>query len=218
MAARPDSANPPSGADLDGLRSAAATCTACELYENATQTVFGEGSTSARVMLVGEQPGDREDREGRPFVGPAGRLLDQALDAAGIDRSQTYVTNAVKHFRFTPARGGKLRLHQSPTVTHIRVCNPWLAAEAEHIEPELVVCLGATAVRAVLGNDVKVTKDRGAIIERETPLGHHPFLVTVHPSSILRGEPDQRDAAFAGFVADLRVGAAYLGSGDDLRQ
>jgi DNA polymerase len=210
MPARPDPATPPPDVDLDGLRTAAASCTACELHENATQTVFGEGGTDARIMLVGEQPGDREDLEGRPFVGPAGRLLDRALEQAGIDRGTAYVTNAVKHFRFTSARGGKLRLHQSPTTTQIRICNPWLAAEAERIRPDLVVCLGASAVTSVLGRDVKVTKDRGAILERESPIGHYPFLVTVHPSSILRGEPDQREAAFAGFVADLAVGAGFL--------
>ena len=196
----------PPEADLTHLRAAAAECRGCPLWEPATQTVFGRGPAGAQMVLVGEQPGDVEDREGKPFVGPAGRLLIKALDDAGIDKTEVYVTNAVKHFRFTPTP--KRRIHATPEAAHIEACKPWLTAELRRINPELVVLLGATAIRAVLGTQVKVTRDRGAILERETSLGTKRFLVTTHPSAVLRA--DDRDAAYAALVNDLKVAAAAL--------
>ena len=198
----------PPGADLDGLRSAAAGCRGCELWEPATQTVFSAGPQDARVVLVGEQPGDQEDRQGAPFVGPAGQLLVRALDEASIPRATVYRTNAVKHFRFTQSGPGKRRIHQTPELRHIVACKPWLAAELRLLHPEVVVCLGATAVKSLLGNQVRVMRDRGTIMTRETTLGSTAFLVTVHPSAVLRA--DDRDAAYAGLVADLRVVADLL--------
>ncbi len=191
---------------LDQVRSEAATCTNCELYKLGTQTVFGEGLPGAEVMLVGEQPGDKEDRAGRPFVGPAGQLLDRALAQAGIDRSRAYVTNAVKHFKWRPA--GKVRLHQKPNAEEVRACRPWLELELELIGPRVVVCLGATAAQALLGPNFKVTRQRGRFVDWPyAPLA----MATVHPSAILRvGEPDDREAAFAGLVADLQVAAGAL--------
>jgi DNA polymerase len=199
-------AQPPSRPrSLAELRDAAAGCRACDLWENATQTVFGEGSSGARIMLVGEQPGDKEDIEGRPFVGPAGRLLDEGLEAAGIDRSRVYLTNAVKHFRFT--RRGKRRLHEKPNAQQIRACKPWLEAEVAFVKPHLVVLLGATAAQAVMGPAFRVSKQRGQVMS--SPLGV-PILATVHPSSILRATDDaSREVAMASFVADLKVAAAY---------
>lgn len=194
----------PDGADYRTLRAAAAECTACDLAGPATQTVFGEGGPGARMMLVGEQPGDQEDRAGRPFVGPAGRLLDDALREAGIDREQTYVTNAVKHFRFESARGGKMRLHKNPTVTQVRICAPWLDAEIRGLGPELVVALGATAAKALRGQDFRITASRGEVLDGPD----YRFLATAHPSAVLRA--DDRDEAFALLVADLRVAAAAL--------
>jgi DNA polymerase len=190
---------------LTELREAAAGCRACDLYENATQTVFGEGTPHARMMLVGEQPGDREDIEGKPFVGPAGRILDEGLEAAGIDRSRVYLTNAVKHFRFT--RRGKRRLHEKPNATQIRACKPWLEAELAVVKPHIVVLLGATAAQAVMGPAFRVSKQRGEVMP--SPLGT-PVLATVHPSSILRATDEaSRKAAMASFVADLKVAATY---------
>ncbi len=186
---------------LDELRDDVARCTACELYKDATQAVFGEGLVKSEVMLVGEQPGDREDREGAPFVGPAGRMLDKALDEAGIDRKLAYVTNAVKHFRYE--QRGKRRIHQRPCAEHIRACRPWLDAELEVVRPRVLVCLGAVAAQALLGSKVKVTKDRGTPLESElAPV----VLVTIHPSAILRERDEPaRAEAFDAFVADLRV-------------
>jgi DNA polymerase len=198
----------PAGADLAGLRAAAQDCRGCELWEPATQTVFSAGSRSARLVLVGEQPGDVEDQKGQPFVGPAGRLLVKAVDEAGIDRSATYRTNAVKHFRFTQTGPGKRRIHQTPEMRHITACRPWLVEELRIVDPEVIVCLGATAAKALLGSAIRVTRDRGAIIERDTSLGPRRFLVTIHPSAVLRA--DDRDAAYAGLVADLKVAAAAL--------
>jgi uracil-DNA glycosylase family protein len=152
-------AQPPAGVSLDGLRAAAAGCRACELWEPATQTVFGEGPETARIVFVGEQPGDQEDRKGEPFVGPAGRLLDKALGDAGIDRRDAYVTNAVKHFRFQPTP--KRRIHQTPGPEHLRACRPWLEAEFEVLKPEVVVCLGATAAKALISPSFRITKERG---------------------------------------------------------
>jgi uracil-DNA glycosylase len=190
---------------LPTLREAAAACTACPLHETGTQTVFGEGARSAEVMLVGEQPGDREDREGAPFVGPAGRLLDEALVEAGIDRTQTYVTNVVKHFKWTPR--GKRRIHAKPAWSEIAACRPWLDAELAVVRPRVLVCLGATAAQALLGRDFRVTQRRGELVE--TPLAPKA-LATVHPSSILRARDESRTAEREGFVEDLRLVARLL--------
>lgn len=205
----------PPGADLAGLAAAAQKCQGCELHADATQTVFGRGSPTARVVLVGEQPGDQEDRQGAPFVGPAGKLLDRALEEAGIDRSQAYVTNAVKHFRFVRTSGGSRRLHKTPDQAHITACRPWLAAELTILDPEVVVCLGASAGRALLGPDFRVTKQRGLLLPRpawesEDASRKAGYVVaTVHPSAVLRAE--DREQAYAGLVADLGVAAKALG-------
>ncbi len=194
------------GESLEEVRAAAAGCKACDLWKLGTQTVFGEGSASAELMLVGEQPGDKEDLAGRPFVGPAGEILDQALDEAGIDRSTVYVTNAVKHFKWEPR--GKRRLHKRPDAGEISACRPWLDKEIELIQPRVVVCLGATAAQALLGRSFKVTKQRGELFPQ---LAGHVVTATVHPSSILRA-PDAgtRDAEMAAFTEDLRVVAKHL--------
>ena len=185
---------------LDALREAAAGCRGCDLWEAATQTVFGDGAARARLMLVGEQPGDREDIEGKPFVGPAGRILDEGLEAAGVPRSAVYLTNAVKHFRWV--RRGKRRLHEKPNSRQVRACRPWLDAEVEAVRPRLLVLLGATAAQAVLGPAFRVNQHRGKVIS--TPLGV-PAVATVHPSSILRTPDDtSREEAMAAFGADLR--------------
>jgi uracil-DNA glycosylase family protein len=199
-------AQPPSQPHgLGELREAAAGCRACDLWKNATQTVFGEGYQGARIMLVGEQPGDREDIEGKPFVGPAGRLLDRALEEAGIDRRSVYVTNAVKHFRWTSR--GKRRLHEKPNAQQIRACRPWLESEIAIVKPHIVVLLGATAAQSVMGPGFRVSRQRGEVMA--SPLGV-PVLATVHPSSILRATDDaSRDVALASFVADLRVAAHH---------
>lgn len=193
----------PPEAGLDELAAAASGCRGCELFGPATQTVFGSGPPRARAVLVGEQPGDVEDRRGEPFVGPAGRLLDQALVDAGLDRSSIYVTNAVKHFRFTER--GKRRLHQSPDAGHITACRPWLTAELAATDPELIVALGAVAGRALLGPSFRVTKQRGVLLPQASG---PPVLATFHPSAVLRA--DDRDAAFADLVADLSVAASAL--------
>jgi uracil-DNA glycosylase len=191
----------PEAPTLERLREAAAGCRGCHLYERATQTVFGEGARGAEVMLVGEQPGDQEDLAGKPFVGPAGRILDQALEEAGIDRRQTYVTNVVKHFKWQPR--GKRRIHQKPNWSEMAACRPWLDAELDLVEPEVVVCLGATAAQALLGRDFRVSRRRGELVE--SPLARY-VLATVHPSSILRQRDDaSREAEYAAFVEDLRV-------------
>lgn len=190
----------PANPTLKTLREAAAHCTACPLYKLATQTVFGEGPTHAPLMLVGEQPGDYEDRVGRPFVGPAGKLLDRALGDAGVDRDKAYVTNAVKHFKWT-ARG-KRRLHSKPSGPEIAACNPWLQAEIELVAPQVLVCLGATAAQALLGRDFRVTRQRGTFIKSN--LAPH-VLATVHPSSLLRLPPQiDAEAEYRRFVDDLR--------------
>ena len=197
--------------DLDELRAAAAACTACDLYRHATQVVFGEGSAGAAVMLVGEQPGDKEDLAGAPFVGPAGRVLDDALGEAGIDRSRAYVTNAVKHFKWKPSprAGNKVRIHAKPNAAEVKACRPWLEAELEVVRPEVVVCLGATAAQALLGRTFKVTQQHGQWVEWP----YEPrATATVHPSSILRApDADARAKAYAGFVADLKIVAEALG-------
>jgi uracil-DNA glycosylase len=191
---------------LPKLREAAAGCQACDLWKTGTQTVFGEGLQRAEIVFVGEQPGDKEDLAGRPFVGPAGHVLDRALDEAGIDRDLAYVTNAVKHFKWVGR--GKRRIHQKPNAAELAACRPWLDAELESVEPKVLVCLGATAAQALLGRSFRVTKMRGVPVESE--LAPH-VVATVHPSSILRQETDaDREQAFADLVADLRVVAKLL--------
>jgi len=190
---------------VPALREAAAGCRGCHVWEIGTQTVFGEGAARAEAMFVGEQPGDPEDKAGRPFVGPAGRVFDDALEAAGIDRSSTYVTNAVKHFKWQ-ARG-KRRIHQKPNWTEMTACRPWLEAELAVVRPRVLVLLGATAAQSLLGREFRVTQHRGELLDSELA---EIVTATVHPSSILRGEPEERDAAFAAFVADLSVVANAL--------
>ena len=185
---------------LPGLREAAAGCQACDLYKTGTQTVFGEGAAHAKVMFVGEQPGDREDIEGIPFVGPAGRLLDEALTAAGIDRTRVYITNAVKHFKWKPQ--GKRRLHQKPNAAEIGACRPWLDAEIAVVKPAVLVLLGATAAQGLLGRDFRVSLQRGQFIERP---GLPLMMATVHPSSILRAPDDEsREIEMEAFIRDLK--------------
>jgi DNA polymerase len=198
----------PADADVAALREAAPACRGCELWEPATQVVFSAGNPHGRVALVGEQPGDVEDQRGIPFVGPAGRLLQRAVEEAGLPREEVYVTNAVKHFRFE--QRGKRRIHQTPELAHISACRPWLQAELQAVDPELVVVLGATAAKALLGPDVRVTKERGHLLRRATTRGERAFLPTVHPSSVLRVPDRDRETAYAALVADLRVGAQAL--------
>ncbi|HEV8573743.1 MAG TPA: UdgX family uracil-DNA binding protein [Dehalococcoidia bacterium] len=197
----------PDGATLDVLRREAADCKACELWTRATQTVFGEGAKAAAVMLIGEQPGDAEDRAGKPFVGPAGKLLDRALAEAGIDRKQAYVTNAVKHFNWSETRGKK-RIHKKPNARQMAACKPWLEAEIHLLRPRVIVLLGATAAQQLLGPGFSVMKEHGRLIKSELA----PSVVaTVHPSSILRAPDDQsREAAMREFVEDLRKVAPLL--------
>ncbi len=204
----PDTAAPlvPENLTLPSLREAAAGCKACDLYKTGTQTVFGEGSSKARVMMVGEQPGNSEDLEGKPFVGPAGRLLDKALERAGIDRSKVYVTNVVKHFKWVQV--GKRRIHSKPNAREIAACSPWLEAEIALVKPKVIVCLGATAAQALLGKNFRVTRQRGELVD--SPLAPY-VLATVHPSSILRAPDDEaREAELESFVADLRKVAQLL--------
>ena len=195
----------PDKLSLSGLREAAASCRGCHLWKVGTQTVFGEGRRSADVMFVGEQPGDQEDKTGKPFVGPAGRLFDEALAAAGIDRSATYVTNAVKHFKWQ-ARG-KRRIHQKPNWTEMTACRPWLEAELAVIKPKVLVLLGATAAQSLLGRQFRVTQHRSELVESDIA---EAVTATIHPSAILRGEPDQRERELAAFVADLKFVASLL--------
>jgi uracil-DNA glycosylase family protein len=192
---------------LRALREAAVHCRACPLWRCGTQTVFGEGAAHARVMLVGEQPGDQEDRQGHPFVGPAGGILNRALEEAGIDRRQTYVTNAVKHFKWVEGRG-KRRIHQKPNSLEVSACRPWLLAEIELLKPEIVVCMGATAAQALLGRQFKVTQRRGELV---TSSFAPQIVATVHPSSILRApDDDTRHRELRRFVADLKIVANFL--------
>ena len=187
---------------LASLRKAAATCQACDLWKRATQTVFGEGKPNAKVMFVGEQPGDREDIVGRPFVGAAGKLLDQALEKAGIDRTDVYVTNVVKHFKWVPQERGKRRIHKKPRDSEIHACRPWLDAEIAVVKPNVLVCLGATAAQTLLGKHFRVSKRRGELID--SPLA--PLVTaTVHPSSILRAQDEEsRHREMEAFVSDLK--------------
>jgi DNA polymerase len=189
-------------AGIDDLREAARTCTACELYRRATQTVFGVGGEGAKLMLVGEQPGDREDLAGEPFVGPAGRLLDDALEAAGIDRRLVYVTNVVKHFKWRRAPSGKRRIHQKPDRAEVEACRPWLEGELARVQPQLVVCLGATAAQALIGPAFRVTREHGQV--RPSVLGT-PAMGTLHPSAVLRARtPEDRRGMLDQLVTDLR--------------
>jgi uracil-DNA glycosylase len=193
----------PERRSLTSLREAALECKACPLWQSGTQTVFGEGRKSARMLLVGEQPGDREDLEGRPFVGPSGRLLDEALEEAGIDRADVYVTNAVKHFKWNAQ--GKRRIHQKPNWSEISACRPWVEAELAVVKPLVLVCLGATAAQALLGGEVRVTRDRGRLLESDLAPA---AIATVHPSSILRVRgSNEREREQTRFVADLRLAA-----------
>jgi DNA polymerase len=196
----------PANASVPQLRAAAQSCKNCDLYRHATQTVFGEGSQRSKLLLVGEQPGDQEDLSGHPFVGPAGKLLDQCLEAAGIDRKKVYVTNAVKHFKWEPR--GKRRIHKKPKAAEIAACRPWLDAEIAAIHPQVILCLGATAAQALLGKNFRVTQHRGAFVD--SPLA--PYLAaTVHPSSILRAPDEQsRHEEKTRFIADLKKIARIL--------
>ena len=191
---------------FDALREAAAGCQACDLWKRGTQTVFGEGPGTSEVMMVGEQPGDQEDLAGRPFVGPAGAVLDKALEEAGIDRSKVYVTNAVKHFKWQPR--GKRRIHQKPNWSELAACRPWLDAELAVVKPRVLVCLGATAAQGLLGREFRVSRQRGELVE--SPLAPY-VLATVHPSSILRApDEDARREQMREFVADLQKVAALI--------
>src|SRR5512138_2791603 len=197
----------PTRATLPRLREAAAGCRGCDLWLDATQTVFGEGPRQADVMLVGEQPGDQEDRQGHPFVGPSGRLLDEALAEAHIDRSAVYVTNAVKHFKFVRTELHKRRLHKKPTAAEVRACRPWLEAEIQVVRPRVIVALGATAAQSLLGPKFRVTEQRGRAIA--SPLAE-AVVATVHPSAVLRAPPDAREEARRDFFADLAAVARHL--------
>lgn len=195
--------------ELSELAQRAATCTNCELYADATQTVFGSGRAEASIVIAGEQPGDKEDIEGKPFVGPAGKLLDRALVRAGVAREDTYVTNVVKHFRFK--RQGKRRIHQTPGVEHVRACIPWLHAELAAVRPRLLVTLGATAAKELLGSSFRLTHHRGELLEFDGL----PMLATLHPSAVLRAPDERRDEVFDDLVGDLALAgrtAAELGS------
>lgn len=213
MAARGASEFVPDTRELGQLESAARSCRGCDLYRYAGQTVFGAGPPQAALMLVGEQPGDREDIAGRPFVGPAGRILDQALAAAEVPRDAVYVTNAVKHFKFSRTAGAKRRIHQTPTRTEVVACRPWLFAELAAVAPEVLILMGATAAKALLGNDFRLTAHRGEVLRIPTGLLTHcpgldpQVMVTIHPSVVLRGPADRRDESFGGLVADLHTAA-----------
>ena len=193
---------------LATLRSAARDCKACDLWKNSTQTVFGEGPRGAKLFLVGEQPGDQEDLAGHPFVGPAGKILDEALQQAGIDRAEVYVTNIVKHFKWAPAQRGKRRIHKKPRSSEIQACRPWLDAELQTVKPEVLVCLGATAAQSLLGKEFSVTRQRGQLVESTLA---PKVVATVHPSSILRADnAAARQAQMQEFVRDLTRIAALL--------
>ncbi|MGA8540235.1 MAG: UdgX family uracil-DNA binding protein [Terriglobales bacterium] len=202
--------SPEDGISLTRLRRAARGCKACDLWKNATQTIFGEGPPNSRIMFVGEQPGDREDLAGRPFVGPAGKLLDKALAEVGIGRGDVYVTNIVKHFKWSPAERGKRRIHKKPRSSEINACRPWLDAELGLVKPDILVCLGATAAQSLLGRDFSVKSQRGRLIRSQLA----PFVVaTVHPSSILRApDDDSRREQMQAFVRDLDEVASLLKS------
>jgi uracil-DNA glycosylase len=194
----------PEKRDLASLQEAAKGCEGCDLYREATQVVFGQGRAHASILLVGEQPGDREDRQGEPFVGPAGQLLDKCLESANINRADVYITNAVKHFKWEPR--GKIRLHKKPNSLEITACRPWLEAELAAVRPRIIVCLGATAAQALLGNDFRLTKHRGEVF----PTQYAPVTATIHPSAILRmTEPADREAEIAKLTSDLKFAAEH---------
>lgn len=213
MATRPD--YPGAGAWLPGektlpaIATALPTCEGCDLASNGTRPVPGTGNPNARCVFVGEQPGDVEEQRGLPFVGPAGKLFDRALAEAGIDRADTWVTNSVKHFRFTLAGNGKRRIHQTPDTYEVAACKPWLLAELDRVRPSLVVLLGATAAKGLLGSAFRVTQQRGVLLQGPEATGAQ-LLATIHPSAVLRADPASRDEAFNGLVSDLRVAAAFL--------
>ncbi|MFC9633772.1 UdgX family uracil-DNA binding protein [Streptomyces mirabilis] len=194
---------------LPAYRRAAVDCRGCPLFEHATQTVLGKGDPSARIVVVGEQPGDQEDRQGEPFVGPAGRLLRKVLGEAGIDVQAAYLTNVVKHFKFSQETPGKRRIHKAPSLREMSACRPWLIAELHLVRPDVVVALGATAGKALLGGSFRVTKDRGALIPMADEDGGRHVVATIHPSAVLRA--NDREAAYAGLLADLKVAAKALG-------
>ncbi|WP_018601573.1 UdgX family uracil-DNA binding protein [Mycobacterium sp. 155] len=201
---------------LTGLADAVQGCRGCDLFRDATQAVFGAGPATAAMMLVGEQPGDREDRDGQPFVGPAGRLLDDALRAAEVVRDQVYLTNAVKHFKFTRAAGQKRRIHKTPSRTEVVACRPWLFAELGVVQPDVLVLLGATAAKSLMGNDFRLSVHRGEVLRMPTsalPADHlYPdVVVSIHPSAVLRAPRDMRADAYDGLVTDLRLAASLLG-------
>ncbi|MBY0291004.1 MAG: UdgX family uracil-DNA binding protein [Mycobacteriaceae bacterium] len=205
----------PDSRDLPDLAAAAHSCKGCDLYLDATQTVFGAGPSRADLMLVGEQPGDQEDKAGAPFVGPAGRLLDKALVAAGVNRDRVYVTNAVKHFKFTLPERGKRRIHKTPNRTEVVSCRPWLLAELRSVRPDVVMLLGATAAQSLMGNAFRITAHRGEELRLPdaSDIGCDPRVaVTAHPSSVLRGRPEDREKAFDALVSDLRFAADLLAS------
>jgi DNA polymerase len=194
----------PAKRDLASLREASKRCQGCDLYREASQTVFGEGSSKASILLIGEQPGDHEDQQGKPFVGPAGQLLDKCLESAGIGRADVYITNAVKHFKWEPR--GKIRLHKKPNSLEIAACRPWLEGEIAAVHPQVIVCLGATAAQALLGPQFRLTKHRGEVF----PTEYGPVTATIHPSAILRmPEPASREAEQASLASDLKAAAEY---------
>jgi uracil-DNA glycosylase len=196
----------PHTTSLQRLKEAARDCQRCDLYRNATQTVFGEGPSHAEVVAVGEQPGDYEDRQGKPFVGPAGRILTRALEESGIHEKQVYITNAVKHFKFEPR--GKRRIHKKPDATEVRACRPWLEAEISLVKPRLIVALGATAAQTIFEKKTTIRENRGQLLD-------HPWakvLVTIHPSAVWRAPEADREREYAGFLADLKVAAQWLGN------
>jgi uracil-DNA glycosylase len=206
----------PDTRDLDEMATAAQSCKGCDLYLDATQAVFGAGAPNADMVLVGEQPGDQEDKSGMPFVGPAGRLLDKALAAAGIDRDRLYVTNAVKHFKFTLPERGKRRIHKTPSRTEVVACRPWLLAELAAVKPDVVVLLGATAAKALMGSSFRLTAHRGEKLRLLTggeisQLDFDPaVVVSTHPSAVLRGPSERREEAFDALISDLRFAAGLL--------
>jgi uracil-DNA glycosylase len=199
------------GASLQELAAALPDCHGCDLADNGSRPVFGDGPANARVAIVGEQPGDIEERRGQPFVGPAGKLLDRALEAAAIDRSLVWVTNSVLHFKFTQSAPGQRRIHQTPDIYQVAACKPWLEAQLNRLRPELVIVLGATAAKALLGTSFRVTRQRGTLIPGPPGSGAQ-LIATIHPSAVLRGDESERDVMFDGLVADLRVAATVLGN------
>jgi DNA polymerase len=215
MAAQSAAEFVPDTLDIDELAAAAHSCKGCDLYLDATQAVFGAGSATAGLVLVGEQPGDHEDKAGAPFVGPAGRLLDKALLAAHVDRDRVYVTNAVKHFKFTLPERGKRRIHKTPSRTEVVACRPWLFAELMAVQPDVVMLLGATAAKSMMGSAFRITAHRGEVLhlpECDDLTFDPQIVVTAHPSSVLRGRPEDRDEAFDALVSDLRLAAGLLSS------